>query len=69
MKQWSKRFWYEHGDRLVYVGLAFVMCLFFTYNTEIPMKEQAKNILLIIVGILINKIRTPEQPKNKEDKV
>ena len=62
-REWCKEFWDENGARFIFIGILILFCLYFIYNTTIPLKNEAKDILLMITGALIVKIRTPDRVK------
>ena len=52
--KWFVRFWYAHGDRLIFMALATLFGAGFYY---IGMQAEAKTIWSLVVGMCINKAR------------
>ncbi len=66
MKKLVMRFLAEHGERLTFILLAtlFATCMYYWIPTT---REQVVAIYFLILGLLINKARSPkdEPPENK----
>ncbi len=66
--KWATRFWYEHGDRTVFMAGATAFALAFYFFMP-DMKGEAKTILIGVAMLLFNKARSgaseeppPEKP-------
>ena len=62
-KGWSIRFWNDHGDRLVFMGIALLLALFLYYLMP-DMKAEAKVILIGIAMLCYNKARSAPKAEN-----
>jgi len=59
MKDWAIGFWKKHGERFVFIALALILC---TVMWQIEtLRAEAATVLVMILGILVNKIRSPAQ--------
>jgi len=58
MKQWFTRFWTDHGDRLVFMGLAATLAMVFMGSGVEKMISAGEVILIGIAMLLYNKARS-----------
>ena len=59
---WMKRFWTDHGDRLIFMGITAVFGVGFHY---IGMAAEGKVLLIAVATLALNKARsTPKEDKN-----
>ena len=54
--KWFTTFWDEHGERLVFAGLALGLAAVFWFMPD--MKGEAKTIMIGIAMLFFNKART-----------
>lgn len=60
MKEWSKRFWEENGDRIFYLGIATAFGLGFlaiTKYSSLDMSGEGKTILIGVATFCLNRVR------------
>lgn len=57
MNEWTKQFWQKHGERLVFMLMAFILSLVFWFGFP-DMKDAAKTILIGIAMLCFNKARS-----------
>jgi len=65
MKQWFFRFWDLHGDRTIFLTGATLMSLLLiavgvSFEGFEDLVSAGKTTLVMILGILVNKARSPE---------
>ena len=58
--EWFKKFWDNHGERLIFMGLATVFGVAFLLWSDLA--GEGKTILVMVAGILVNKMRGPMEP-------
>ena len=64
MKTWILRFWGDHGDRIVFMGIVAVFGVIFMY---IDMIAEGKVLLIADATLALNKARsTPKEEKPKD---
>ena len=56
MTQWLIRFWDDHGDRLVFMGIATAFGVGFYVCTD--MQGEAKTLLIAVATLALNKARS-----------
>lgn len=59
MKDWSLNFLKEHGERVVFILFALALCAVLWQVEE--MRAEVKTTLTFIIGIIVNKIRSPKK--------
>ena len=59
MKPWFTDFWNQHGERLAFMTMALSLCAVFWFLEDL--RGDAKTGLIMILGILLNKIRSPRE--------
>ncbi|MBC2712072.1 MAG: hypothetical protein HGJ94_14130 [Desulfosarcina sp.] len=64
MKDWGLKFLGEHGDRLVFIGLAAAFGVAF-WNMD-GMRAEGKAVLMLLPGMLLNKARSPKKQVKEE---
>lgn len=60
MNKWCVRFWNEHGDRLIFIGLSGMFASFMYWLIP-STREQVVAIYFLLLGLLVNKARTPKE--------
>lgn len=68
MKTWFKKFWYGHGERLIYALMAFVIAIGFLYSGQQALVESAPTILIGVVTLFFNKARGSSIEHQDEEK-
>jgi hypothetical protein len=58
---WFNGFWGNHGERLVFMALATAFGIGFCFWESLA--GEGKTILVMVAGILVNKVRGPMEPK------
>jgi hypothetical protein len=56
MNEWAKRFWNEHGDRIVFLSLAFSISLFLWWLLK-ELRGQLEGVMIAIPFFCLNKAR------------
>lgn len=64
MKIWLTSFWNEHGERLVFAGLAVLFAFGFYF---VGMEEEANVIFIGLAMMFFNKARTGFVGKNSNE--
>ena len=62
--EWFKRFWQDHGDRIVFMSITTAFGFGFYFLTD--MAGEAKTFLIAVATLALNKARgtpKPEIPK------
>lgn len=54
--EWFKRFWQDHGDRIIFLGSAFVIAIVLYFASE-DMQGEAKAVIVGVMMLLYNKAR------------
>ena len=68
MKQWGRRFWKEHGDRIVFMSTALILSIvFYFWMTEL--KETGKTILIGLAMLCYNKARSTNVVDGTDEEV
>ena len=65
MKTWGERFWQDHGDRLIFMGLATAFGVgFYAYA---DMTGEGKTLLIAVATLCLNKARgVHKEPEEKK---
>lgn len=58
--EWFNRFWDNHGERIVFMALATAFGVGFLFWEAL--EGEGKTILVMVAGILVNKVRGPMEP-------
>ena len=59
MKEWLLRFWQDHGDRLIFMGIATAFGIYFYAFTDLA--GEGKTLLIAVATLALNKARgTPK---------
>ncbi|MEW6427310.1 MAG: hypothetical protein AB1568_04665 [Thermodesulfobacteriota bacterium] len=66
MKKWGRRFWTDHGDRLVFAAIATSFGIAFFCLPD--MRGEGKTLLVGVAMLAFNKARGTSQPTMKEVK-
>lgn len=59
MKSWALKFWRKHGERIVFMVCALALCAVMWQIEQL--RAEASTAIVMILGILVNKIRSPEK--------
>lgn len=65
-KNWFKRFWDYHGDRIIFVGLSLAIAAFL-FRFVPDMKEESKTVVIGIMMLLYNYARSNNEKEKQED--
>jgi hypothetical protein len=65
--EWLKKFWGNHGERITFMVLATIFAAAFLFIPDL--EAEGKTILVMIAGILVNKVRGPMNgaPEERKD--
>lgn len=59
-REWAKKFWNKHGERLFYItATAIGATILYAYIPDT--RKEVIPIYFILIGLLINKARSPEE--------
>jgi len=61
LSPWLTKFWAEHGERLIYMGIATIMGAVFYWYTD--MTGEGKTLLIAVGTLCLNKARGPKAGK------
>ena len=66
MKEWWMAFWKKHGERWLHLGGAILMSVGFILSDIEELKSAGYATLIMILGILVNKARSPEKREQEQ---
>ena len=64
MSEWFFRFWDNHGERMVFMVLATGFGIAFYFAPDL--QKEGQTILIMIAGILVNKVRGPMERRDDD---
>lgn len=66
MKEWALRFWQDHGDRLIFMGIAAGFGVGFLFTGIKELAGAGTTLLIAVATLALNKARgTPKDTTNK----
>lgn len=62
---WLSRFWNEHGERIIFMGVASAFGIGFYHFTD--MTGEGKTLLIAVATLCLNKARSPKNGKDTDN--
>jgi len=67
MKTWVSKFWYGHGERLIYCLLVVILAVGFMLSSVEDLSKSAPTLLIAVATLFLNKARGSSIEHNKEE--
>ena len=64
--EWLKKFWDNHGERLVFVALTLILGAIIA-KVFPDLKDKVSGVCLMVLGLLFNKARSPKEPVKADE--